>query len=96
MLLTTRPATVDVEECLRKRPTRGDEEIEDTSDASSSDISDNMFGESIGKNFPVRLVVRAEKIPSTKPLGPNGTWTCDQEGCNFFVRSADEEGERAD
>ncbi len=40
---------------------------------------------------PVQLVLHAENIPSMSPSGPNGTWTCDQEDCNYIVRSADDE-----
>lgn len=39
----------------------------------------------------VRVVVRAEKIPSMSPSGPNGTWRCEQEGCGYIVRSAEEQ-----
>ncbi|KAJ0114925.1 hypothetical protein J7T55_004667 [Diaporthe amygdali] len=37
-----------------------------------------------------RLVVRHEKIPSMSPSGPNGTWRCEEDGCNYIVRSAEE------
>lgn len=36
----------------------------------------------------VRVVVRAEPLPSTSPLGINGTWKCQEEGCNYIVRAA--------
>ncbi|AEO56936.1 hypothetical protein MYCTH_2302469 [Thermothelomyces thermophilus ATCC 42464] len=39
----------------------------------------------------VRVVVHAERLPTTVPSGPDGTWTCDQEGCTYVVRSADEQ-----
>lgn len=38
----------------------------------------------------VRLVIHADKIPSMSPSGPNGTWKCEEEGCNYIVRSAEE------
>ncbi|ROW02000.1 hypothetical protein VMCG_05651 [Cytospora schulzeri] len=38
----------------------------------------------------VRVVVRAEKIPTMSPSGPNGTWRCEEEGCTYIVRSAEE------
>lgn len=37
-----------------------------------------------------RLVVRAERIPSMSPSGPNGTWKCEEDSCNYIVRSAEE------
>lgn len=38
-----------------------------------------------------RLVIRAEKIPNMTPRGPDDTWTCDQEGCDYFVRGSSEQ-----
>lgn len=38
----------------------------------------------------VRLVIHADKIPAMIPSGPNGTWKCEEEGCTYIVRSADE------
>lgn len=38
-----------------------------------------------------QLVIRAEKLPSTQPRGPNQTWTCDEPDCGYVVRAADEE-----
>ncbi|CAN8095986.1 unnamed protein product [Discula destructiva] len=38
----------------------------------------------------VPIVVRAEKIPTVSPAGPNGTWRCDEDGCGYIVRSAEE------
>lgn len=37
-----------------------------------------------------RVVVRAERIPSMSPSGPNGTWRCEEDSCNYIVRSAEE------
>lgn len=43
----------------------------------------------------VPIVVRAEKIPTFFPTGPNGTWRCEEDGCNHIVRAAEEpEGKR--
>ncbi|KAI9149224.1 hypothetical protein HJFPF1_11273 [Paramyrothecium foliicola] len=39
---------------------------------------------------PIRLVIQAERLPSTIPLGPNGTWTCEEEECDYIVRGGDE------
>ncbi|KAG6084630.1 hypothetical protein E4U15_001543 [Claviceps sp. LM218 group G6] len=38
-----------------------------------------------------RLVIRAERIPNMTPRGPDDTWTCDQEGCDYFVRGSSEQ-----
>ncbi|PSR76637.1 hypothetical protein BD289DRAFT_169346 [Coniella lustricola] len=38
----------------------------------------------------MKIVVRAEKIPSMSPKGPNGTWKCEELGCKYIVRSANE------
>ncbi|GAB0137139.1 hypothetical protein EsDP_00005419 [Epichloe bromicola] len=40
---------------------------------------------------PIRLVIRAEKIPESSPRGPDDTWACDQEDCDYIVRGADQE-----
>jgi hypothetical protein len=37
-----------------------------------------------------RLLVLAEKVPSMSPSGPNGTWRCEEDSCNYVVRSAEE------
>jgi hypothetical protein len=38
----------------------------------------------------VKVVVTAELVPTMSPTGPNGTWVCDQEGCNHIVRAAND------
>lgn len=38
----------------------------------------------------VPIVVRAEKVPTLSPTGPNGTWRCEEDGCDHIVRAADE------
>ncbi|KAL6849396.1 hypothetical protein ACO1O0_008936 [Amphichorda felina] len=39
----------------------------------------------------VKIVLRADKIPSAVPRGPNETWTCDQDDCDYIVRGDDAE-----
>ncbi|KAI6782447.1 uncharacterized protein J7T54_001304 [Emericellopsis cladophorae] len=39
----------------------------------------------------IKLVVRADRIPSTTPRGPDGTWICDEENCNYIIRGGDTE-----
>ncbi|KAF3771270.1 hypothetical protein M406DRAFT_349625 [Cryphonectria parasitica EP155] len=38
----------------------------------------------------MKIVVHTDKIPSMSPSGPNGTWKCEEDGCNYIVRSAEE------
>lgn len=64
------------------------EEDED-SDANSV-VIDKVDDTGVTPKDAVRIVVQAERLPTMSPAGPNGTWTCDQEGCNYVVRSADE------
>ncbi|ODA84025.1 hypothetical protein RJ55_02543 [Drechmeria coniospora] len=40
---------------------------------------------------PASMMIRAEKIPSTLPHGPDETWTCSQAGCEYIVRGGDDE-----
>lgn len=40
---------------------------------------------------PIKILIRADKIPSTVPHGPHGTWTCEEEDCGYVVRGGDEE-----
>ena len=46
---------------------------------------------SVGGGPVSRLTIRAERLPSVTPKGPNGTWTCEEPGCGYVVRGADEE-----
>jgi hypothetical protein len=66
-----------------------DDQVEDVEESSDDDVPP-------GSRLPlpegaVRVVVHAEPIPTTSPSGPDGTWTCEQEGCTYVVRSADEQ-----
>lgn len=69
-----------------------DEEMEEASNADSiiEEVGEDNDGSSIPlpKNA-VPVVVYAEKIPGMSPAGPNGSWQCDQEGCGYVVRAAD-------
>ena len=72
-----------------------DDEPEDADDTSDEDLGS---GEEtiVGSRLPlpegaVRVVVHAEPLPTTSPSGPDGTWTCGEEGCTYVVRSADEQ-----
>ncbi|CAM1508319.1 Fc.00g051670.m01.CDS01 [Cosmosporella sp. VM-42] len=63
----------------------GDEVMEEVEDASSPEAAGDD-GEEL-----IKIVIRADKAPSTTPHGPNETWTCDQEDCDYVVRGGDEE-----
>ncbi|KAI1375201.1 hypothetical protein F4677DRAFT_423518 [Hypoxylon crocopeplum] len=85
---------LDEDETLRKTSKRSryftdDENDEEAQDTSSS-LSDGENAEN--KDLPLtRVVIRAEKLPSTTPKGPNQTWTCEEPDCGYIVRAADEE-----
>ncbi|KAK0636216.1 hypothetical protein B0T17DRAFT_482119 [Bombardia bombarda] len=85
--LKTVPASSDDDENM--------DDVEDISDAAIQEGNNEDVHIFNGQHVPipkdmVRIVVHAEKIPSMSPAGPNGTWMCDQEGCGFIVRSADD------
>lgn len=76
-----------------------DEQMEDDAEEASDDEEADAGGEDavFGTRPPppppdgtVRVVVRAERLPTMSPTGPDGTWTCAEEDCGFVVRSADE------
>ncbi|KAK3685557.1 hypothetical protein B0T22DRAFT_465976 [Podospora appendiculata] len=72
-----------------------EEDDDDASDAASPQAQEDVIDDILGDRIPapkdaVRIVVHAERIPTMSPAGPNGTWVCGQEGCNFVVRSAEE------
>ena len=65
-------------------------EAEDDEDSDAEVIIDVADDSGSIPKDAVRIVVQAERLPTMSPAGPNGTWTCDQEGCGYVVRSADE------
>jgi len=68
------------------------DDAEDTSDEDVAAIQETAVGSRLAlPEGAVRVVVHAERIPTTSPKGPDGTWTCEQEGCAYVVRSADEQ-----
>ena len=66
----------------------GVEDAADTSAEGGEDTSDN--GERPSTD-PVKIFIRAEKIPSSVPRGLHDTWTCEQQGCDYIVRGGEEE-----
>jgi len=78
------------------------EEDDDMTDASRDESSshteeeegDHMLFPIPPPDGSIKLVVHAERIPPMSPTGPNGTWACEEEGCTYVVRAAeDQEGQ---
>ncbi|KAK1775806.1 hypothetical protein QBC45DRAFT_382603 [Copromyces sp. CBS 386.78] len=66
-------------------------EAEEDEDSDANEVIIDVADDSgVIPKDAVRIVVQAERLPTMSPAGPNGTWTCDQEGCGYVVRSADE------
>lgn len=64
----------------------------DNDESNDKSVDDSDEGESSFASVdPIRLVIRADKIPSTVPRGPDNAWTCDEEDCDYMVRGGDEE-----
>ncbi|RYP42422.1 hypothetical protein DL767_000344 [Monosporascus sp. MG133] len=63
---------------------------DDDADAASSTAEDDEEVKP-GSALLTRLVICAEKLPSTTPKGPNQTWTCGEPDCGYVVRGADED-----
>ncbi|KFA78502.1 hypothetical protein S40288_01510 [Stachybotrys chartarum IBT 40288] len=55
--------------------------LEDNADTKEDEISDGEI---------TKILIKAEKLPSTIPRGPDGTWTCEQGDCDYIVRGGDE------
>ncbi|KAF9881056.1 hypothetical protein CkaCkLH20_01206 [Colletotrichum karsti] len=70
-----------------------DEGMEDDNvdDGASSSIDDDSEIDTNGSPSALKVVVRAENLPTTDAKGPNGTWVCDEEGCGFLVRNAEQD-----
>ncbi|GJC81869.1 hypothetical protein ColLi_04707 [Colletotrichum liriopes] len=71
----------------------GSDEDEAMNDASSSDGDDSSM-DSTGSPIAFKAVVRAENIPTTIPKGPNSTWVCDEDDCDFVERNPESEDGR--
>nr|XP_036579293.1 uncharacterized protein CTRU02_10903 [Colletotrichum truncatum]KAF6786779.1 hypothetical protein CTRU02_10903 [Colletotrichum truncatum] len=68
------------------------EEDQAMDDASSSgDDDDDSEPDTAESPAALKLVIRAENVPTTEPKGPNGTWVCDEDDCGFVVRNADQQ-----
>jgi hypothetical protein len=67
-----------------------DEEMEDAADVGGG-TDPSATDEAEHDIEPIKFFIQAERIPSTKPLGPNGTWTCEENDCDYIVRGGDEQ-----
>ncbi|KAM0558603.1 hypothetical protein ACHAPJ_004801 [Fusarium lateritium] len=38
---------------------------------------------------PIKIILRADRIPTTVPRGPDETWVCEEEDCGYVVRGGD-------
>ncbi|KAJ3561578.1 hypothetical protein NPX13_g8891 [Xylaria arbuscula] len=66
-----------------------EEEVEDDNDSVDDDDEEPHVGKD---TLPTsQLVIRAEKLPSMQPQGPNQTWICEEPDCGYIVRAALEE-----
>lgn len=66
------------------------EEDDAMNDASSSDEEGSSL-DPMDSPAAVKVVVRAENIPTTIPKGPHGTWVCDEDDCGFVERNPESE-----
>lgn len=66
-----------------------DEEIDMTQDAAPAvkTYSTTPIPAPVIPAETVRVVVQAGSIPSMSPTGANGTWKCQEEDCDFIVRT---------
>jgi hypothetical protein len=62
-----------------------DDDYDDYADALNRDPKSRFDVE------PIKLVIRAEKIPDSTPRGPDDMWMCHEEGCGYVVRGGEEE-----
>lgn len=93
---------IDEDGLLKKKSKRTHSFMEDEEEEEDDDngsIAEHNIGSSRennpyakGDSIPMtQFVIRAEKLPSTQPQGPNQTWICDKPDCGYVVRAADEE-----
>ncbi|KAI8633051.1 hypothetical protein F5Y19DRAFT_286446 [Xylariaceae sp. FL1651] len=65
---------------------------DDSDRTSSKNNKSGAENQTADDDVPVtELVIRAEKLPSARPKGPNQTWTCEESDCEYVVRAAHEE-----
>ncbi|KAF6823891.1 defective in methylation-7 protein-like protein [Colletotrichum musicola] len=85
------PDTVSRGSKAAKR-SHGDDSDDDNMDAGSSSAeSDGSEPDTADSPAALKVVVRAENIPTSDAKGPNGTWVCEEDDCGFVVRNPDQE-----
>lgn len=75
----------------RNRGVVDDDDTDDTSDDSDV-LGGDIFP--IPTQVPkdaVRVLVHSGRLPTMSPSGPDGTWICEQEGCGYVVREAEDQ-----
>ncbi|KAK7741027.1 hypothetical protein SLS53_005091 [Cytospora paraplurivora] len=91
-----RPAVFDDEDTDDERARKAVKTQHESEEAEEDDDDEDEEAE-LSETAPdvltetVRVVVRSEKIPTMLPSGPNGTWKCEELGCSYIVRSAEED-----
>ncbi|RDA95764.1 hypothetical protein CP533_5130 [Ophiocordyceps camponoti-saundersi (nom. inval.)] len=60
-----------------------DDIMEDAPTSDANDHEDSTSQQTV-------VVIRAERIPETSARGPDETWRCDQDGCDYMVRASDD------
>lgn len=89
------PDTVSRGSKVVKRSHEHDSDDDDDMDAaSSSPESDGSEPDTAESPAALKVVVRAENIPTSEPKGPNGTWVCEEDDCGFVVRNPEQEDGR--
>ncbi|KAI1753579.1 hypothetical protein F4782DRAFT_496883 [Xylaria castorea] len=69
-----------------------DDDDDDGVDEHNEDSSSGSKPHGEKNDIPVtQFIIRAEKLPSTQPQGPNKTWICEEHDCGYIVRAAHEE-----
>ncbi|KAH7152319.1 hypothetical protein B0J13DRAFT_522618 [Dactylonectria estremocensis] len=64
-----------------------DDALEDSGNTSSPEDEDAHLSD----EEPIKILIRADRIPSAVPRGPHDTWTCEEEECGYIVRGGDRE-----
>ncbi|KAL2760630.1 hypothetical protein ACRALDRAFT_1053715 [Sodiomyces alcalophilus JCM 7366] len=67
--------------------------LEDATQADSGDEEAEADKSPTDGVPPVKIVIRAEKLPDDTPKGPNGAWVCDEDDDCAFVERNPEESE---
>ncbi|KAI5461284.1 hypothetical protein BGZ63DRAFT_486843 [Mariannaea sp. PMI_226] len=61
----------------------------DGEDMDLDDVDDASSPEDAQESDLIKIVLRADRMPSLIPNGPNETWICEEEDCGYVVRGID-------